>query len=140
MAKEIRQTSLDLHNVRTHGRSYVGRVLSNKMNATVIVTWERKIHVPKFERYMVRTSKVVAHNPDSISAKEGDIVRIKQCRPLSKTKNFIVIEKLGAADDLMEEVEKKADSESQEKDAKSAPKKESTTKKTSNKKSTKKKD
>ena len=139
MAKEIRQTSLDLHNVRTHGRSYVGRVLSNKMNATVIVTWERKIHVPKFERYMVRTSKVVAHNPDSISAKEGDIVRIKQCRPLSKTKNFIVIEKLGAADDLMEEVEKKADTE-QEKEGKTVSKKESAEKKTSNKKSTKKKD
>ena len=98
MAKEIRQTSLDLHNVRTHGRSYVGRVLSSKMNATVTVSWERKIYVPKFERYMVRTSKVMAHNPDSIGATEGDMVRIQQCRPLSKSKNFIVIEKLNGSE------------------------------------------
>ena len=109
MAKEIKQTSLDLNNVRTHGRSYVGRVISDKMNATVIVAWDRKIFVPKYERYMVRKSKVNAHNPDSISAREGDIVKIKQCRPISKTKNFIVVEKLGSAEDVIEESAKSSE-------------------------------
>lgn len=94
MAKEIQQTSLDVKDVRTHGRSYVGKVVSSKMAATVTVAWDRRIYVPKYERYMIRSSKVKAHNPDSISAKEGDTVRIMQCRPLSKTKHFIVVEKI----------------------------------------------
>ncbi|MFP4117635.1 MAG: 30S ribosomal protein S17 [Candidatus Woesearchaeota archaeon] len=131
MAKEIRQTSLGLHNVRTHGRSYVGRVLSGKMNATVTVTWERKRYVPKFERYMTQTSKVVAHNPDSIEAKEGDIVRIKQCRPISKTKNFIVIEKLGSTDDVVENISKASKETSALENKSSGAKKTETKKKTS---------
>ena len=136
MAKEIKQTSLDLSNVRTHGRSYVGRVISDKMNATVIVAWDRKIFVPKYERYMVRKSKVNAHNPDSISAREGDIVRIKQCRPLSKTKNFIVVEKLGSSEDVIEESAKSSE------DAKESSTKEQTksVKKSESKKTEKSKD
>ncbi|MFW6230494.1 MAG: 30S ribosomal protein S17 [Nanoarchaeota archaeon] len=94
MAKEIKQTSLDLNDVRTHGRSFVGTVISDKMNATVTVEWKWRVYIPKYERYMVKTSKVKAHNPDAIDAKEGDTVRIVQCRPISKTKHFIVTEKI----------------------------------------------
>ncbi len=123
MAKEIRQTSLDLSNVRTHGRSYVGRVVSNKMNATVVVSWDRKIYVPKFERYMLKTSKVAAHKPDSISLKEGDMVKIKQCRPISKTKNFMVIENLEGADDSSGEVKEKTEKKTKGKAEKTTEKK-----------------
>lgn len=101
MAKEIRKTALDVKDVNAHGRSFVGTVVSDKMAGTVVVAWKRRIYVPKFERYAVKTSKVKVHNPDSISAKEGDVVKIVQCRPISKTKNFIVVEKLSSGEDVV---------------------------------------
>ncbi len=92
--------------VVTHGRSYVATVVSDKMRSTVTVAWKRRVHIPKYERYMVKTSKVKAHNPESIDAKEGDLVRIMQCRPISKTKNFVVVEIVdGATADLKESEE-----------------------------------
>lgn len=69
-----------------------GKVVSAKMPKTVVV--ERKIirYVQKFERYKKVRSKVKAHNPENINAKEGDIVKIGETRKLSKTKNFVVLE------------------------------------------------
>lgn len=95
MAEEIKKSKIGLKDVNAYGRSFVGTVVSDKMASTVVVAWKRRIHIPKYERYTTRTSKVKAHNPESIDAKEGDIVKIVQCRPLSKTKNFIVVEKMG---------------------------------------------
>lgn len=74
----------------TRGRTFEGTVISDKMNKTVTVEWEGRKLVPKYERYMKRRTRVKAHNPESIDAKTGDKVRIKETRPLSKTKNFIV--------------------------------------------------
>jgi len=48
--------------------------------------------VKKYNRYEKRLSKFHAHNPPCIHAKVGDIVTIAECRPLSKTKNFVVVE------------------------------------------------
>lgn len=81
-------------NISVRGKSFTGKVVSAKMHKTVVVEWERRVLIPKFERYEKRRSKVSAHNPDEINAKEGDIVRIQETRPLSKTKNFIVVEVL----------------------------------------------
>jgi len=77
------------------GRFLTGKVTSDKMSKSVIVSWDRKVFVPKFERYEKRMSKVNAHNPDCIDAKKGDVVKISECRPLSKTKHFVVVEILG---------------------------------------------
>jgi small subunit ribosomal protein S17 len=77
------------------GRFLTGKVASDKMSKSVIVSWDRKVFVPKFERYEKRRSKVNAHNPDCIDAKKGDLVKISECRPLSKTKHFVVVEILG---------------------------------------------
>ena len=79
--------------VRTRGRSFVGRVISSKMQKTVIIEFERVHYLPKYERYEKRRTRLKAHNPDCISASEGDIVKVVECRPLSKTKHFVVIEK-----------------------------------------------
>ena len=76
------------------GRSFVGTVISSKMHKTVVVSWERKHFLPKYERFEKRKTKLHVHNPLCINAKEGDIVRIMQTRPLSKTKNFVVVEKI----------------------------------------------
>ena len=48
-----------------------------------------------YERYRVKLSKLKAHNPPCIDAKVGDYVKIRQTRPLSKTKSFVIIEKMG---------------------------------------------
>jgi len=79
----------------TRGRVLDGVVVSDKMRKTVTVQLERMHYVPKYERYVRRTSKIHAHNPPCISAKVGDRVRIMECRKLSRTKSFVVIEKIG---------------------------------------------
>ena len=78
--------------LKTRGRTFQGNVVSSKAQKTVTVEWMRRVYVPKYERYLSRRSKVKAHNPVEISAKEGDTVVIKECRPLSKTKKFVVVE------------------------------------------------
>ncbi len=83
----------------TRGRSFTGKVVRAKMHKTVVVEWERRVLIPKFERYEKRRSKVAAHNPEEIDAKEGDIVRIEETRPISKTKNFVVAEILQKAEE-----------------------------------------
>jgi len=76
----------------TRGRKFVGVVISDKMTRTVTVQWEKRKYIPKYERYEKSRTRVKAHNPDEINAQKGDMVRIEETRPLSKTKNFIVTE------------------------------------------------
>lgn len=78
--------------ISLHGRIFTGTVVSDKMHKTVTITWGRRISIPKYERYAKRYSKVKAHNPECIDAKTGDKVRVMETKPLSKTKNFVVIE------------------------------------------------
>jgi small subunit ribosomal protein S17 len=78
--------------ITTRGRTFTGIVVSSKAQKTVVVEWNRRVFVRKYERYQNKKSKVKAHNPETISAKDGDKVIIKECRPLSKTKKFIVVE------------------------------------------------
>ena len=78
--------------IGTRGRTFTGKVIAAKMAKTVTVEWERLRKVPKYERYEKRRTKVKAHNPESINAAEGDIVKVEETRPLSKTKHFIVTE------------------------------------------------
>ena len=79
-------------NLRVRKRVFEGIVVSDKMQKTVTVQWERLYRLKKYNRYEKRLSKVKAHNPPCINAKEGDYVRIAETRPLSKTKHFVVIE------------------------------------------------
>jgi len=74
----------------TRGRTFTGTVVSDKMDKTVVVEFERKKFVQKYERYEPRQTKIKAHSPEDIDAREGDTVEIKETRPISKTKNFIV--------------------------------------------------
>jgi len=78
------------------GRVLTGVVTSDKMSKTVTVSWVRRAYIPKYERYETRRSKVKAHNSDCIGAKKGDVVKIVETKPLSKTKHFVVIEIIGA--------------------------------------------
>ena len=79
---------------KTRGRTFTGRVISDKMQNTVRVEWHRLFRIPKYERFEKRRSRVKAHNPPCINAKTGDMVRIAECKPISKTVKFIVVEVL----------------------------------------------
>ncbi len=81
-----------IQGISKRGRTFEGKVVSDKMHKTVTIVWERRKYVPKYERYEKRRTKVKAHNPETINAREGDLVRIQETRQLSKTKSFIVTE------------------------------------------------
>jgi small subunit ribosomal protein S17 len=74
------------------GQMIEGVVVSDRMQRTVIVKKDYRRYMPKYERYEWRTGKYLAHNPPCIDAKVGAKVKIMECRPLSKTKAFVVIE------------------------------------------------
>ena len=78
--------------LRVRGQILDGTVVSAKMDKTVVVQREYLKRNTKFDRYEKRRSKIHAHNPPCINAKEGDKVMIVECRPLSKTKAFVVVE------------------------------------------------
>jgi len=77
-------------------RTLVGRVVSDKMDKTVTVLIERRVKHPMYEKIIVRSSKYHAHNENN-EAKSGDLVQIEECRPLSKTKAWVVIKLLEKA-------------------------------------------
>lgn len=94
--EKCEDTNCPFHgSLKCRGRIFSGTIISSKMQKTVIVEWEWKRFLKKYERYEQRRASVKAHNPACINAKEGQIVKIVECRPLSKTKNFVVIEVLG---------------------------------------------
>jgi small subunit ribosomal protein S17 len=70
-------------------RTLVGRVVSNKMDKTVTVLVERRVKHPIYGKYVVRSTKLHAHDA-SDAIKEGDLVEIQASRPLSKTKSWTV--------------------------------------------------
>ena len=79
-------------NLRVHGRTFTGNVKSAKAQETAVIGWERHYYLKKYERYERRFSKVQVHVPKCINVNEGDIVKIIECKPLSKTKHFVVVE------------------------------------------------
>jgi small subunit ribosomal protein S17 len=70
-------------------RVLTGRVTSNKMMKTVTVLIERKVKHPLYGKYITRSTKYHAHTEDALN--EGDMVEIKECRPISKTKTWTVV-------------------------------------------------
>ena len=79
------------------GNVFEGKVVSAKANKTITVERVLTHYVAKYERYKKVKSKIKAHNPESINAKEGDLVRVGETRKISKTKNFVVMKILHEA-------------------------------------------
>lgn len=73
----------------------VGVVVSNKMDKTVVVAIENRAPHPKYGKIVVKTKKYKAHDEDN-QCNEGDRVRIRESRPLSRTKRWTVTEILEA--------------------------------------------
>ena len=71
-----------------------GMVVSDRMIKSVVIRIDYTRFNRKYERYSRASSRITAHNPSCIDAKRGEKVRVAECRPLSKTKSFCVVEKL----------------------------------------------
>ena len=72
-------------------KTRVGRVVSDKMQKTVVVAIERRVPHPVYGKMVTRTRNVKAHDEEN-SAKSGDLVRIVETRPLSKDKRWRLVE------------------------------------------------
>ncbi|MBM3303942.1 MAG: 30S ribosomal protein S17 [Candidatus Aenigmarchaeota archaeon] len=77
------------------GKVFTGTVRSAKSHNTAIVEWGFNKFIKKYERYERRKSRVTAHNPPCIHARENELVMIAECRPLTATKRFVVVARLG---------------------------------------------
>jgi small subunit ribosomal protein S17 len=72
-------------------REWVGRVLSNKMNKTVVVAVERSVVHPIYRKVLRRVTKMKAHDEQNV-CRVGDRVRLVETRPISKEKHWRVVE------------------------------------------------
>jgi small subunit ribosomal protein S17 len=81
----------DETNERGSRKSRVGTVVSSKMDKTAIVAVERKVAHPVYGKQVVRTKKYYAQDDDN-AAREGDVVKIVETKPLSKSKRWRIVE------------------------------------------------
>ncbi|HEY9166882.1 MAG TPA: 30S ribosomal protein S17 [Candidatus Kryptonia bacterium] len=72
-------------------KTRIGKVVSNKMQKSIVVSIERLVPHPIYKKYSKRTTKLTAHDEKN-EAKIGDIVRIMETRPLSKSKRWRLVE------------------------------------------------
>ncbi len=71
-------------------RLLTGKVVSTKMDKTIAVSVERLVKHPTYGKYIRRTTKLLAHD-ETNDCKEGDVVSIKPCRPMSKRKSWVLV-------------------------------------------------
>ncbi len=79
-------------NLKVRGRLLTGRAVSTAGKGFVVVQMEYLHRVPKYNRSERRTSRVSARVPQCLDVSDGDSVTIGECRPLSKTISFVVVE------------------------------------------------
>jgi len=72
-------------------RTLTGRVVSDKMDKSAVVAVERKVRHPLYGKYIRRSTKMHIHDEKN-ECKQGDTVTIRQCRPISKTKSWQLLE------------------------------------------------
>jgi|SRR5581483_6005335 small subunit ribosomal protein S17 len=88
---ETETTTSNVSDDRGRRKERIGEVISNKMTKTIIVRVERRFPHPRYKKVVTGYSKFYAHDEKS-EAKLGDRVRIQETRPLSKTKNWRLVE------------------------------------------------
>ena len=75
----------------SNGRLVIGKVVSDKMEKTIVVEVERQVKHPIYGKILRRKSKLHAHDENQV-CKIGNIVKIQESRPISKTKTWVLIE------------------------------------------------
>ena len=93
--KEYNDRNCPIHgSLKVRGRTFIRKVIKSKSRRTAVIEIETRHYIPKYERYQIKRKKLQVHNPDCINAKEGDMVVVRECRPISKTKHFVIIKKV----------------------------------------------
>ncbi len=77
--------------VRNLRKERQGVVVSDKMDKTIVVAIQRRVRHPKYGKFVKKTTKLYAHDPEN-TCRVGDLVRIMETRPLSKTKCWRLVE------------------------------------------------
>ncbi|WP_068545004.1 30S ribosomal protein S17 [Thalassotalea crassostreae] len=72
-------------------RTLQGRVISNKMEKSITVLIERRVKHPIYGKFMIRSTKLKAHDETNV-CNEGDVVTIRECAPISKSKNWTLVD------------------------------------------------
>ena len=80
-----------MSNSEANGRTVVGKVVSDKMQKTIVVVVERTVKHPKYGKIMRRITKLHAHDENQV-CKIGNTVKLRESRPLSKTKTWVLVE------------------------------------------------
>jgi small subunit ribosomal protein S17 len=80
--------------VQTKGRILQGEVVSDKMDKSIVVKVIRRVMHPLYRKVVTRTTKVHAHDENNV-CKVGDVVMIQECRPISKTKSWVLLNVVG---------------------------------------------
>lgn len=75
----------------SNARTMVGKVVSDKMDKTIVVMVERSVKHPKYGKILKRRTKLHAHDENQV-CKIGNTVKIRESRPLSKTKSWVLVE------------------------------------------------
>ena len=78
-------------------RTVTGKVVSNRMDKTATVLIERKVKHPVYGKYIRRSTRLHVHDADN-ACQEGDTVTIEECRPLSKSKSWRLVEVVGRSE------------------------------------------
>ncbi len=80
----------------TQRKQRIGKVVSNRMQKSIVVAIERRVPHALYQKYFTRTTKLLAHD-EKQEAKIGDVVKIQETRPLSKRKRWRLVEVLEKA-------------------------------------------
>lgn len=80
-----------MSNTETNARTLVGKIVSDKMQKTIVVMVERTVKHPKYGKIMKRRTKLHAHDENEVG-QIGNTVKIQETRPLSKTKSWVLVE------------------------------------------------
>lgn len=90
-----------MENTKVIKRSRVAKVIADSTEKTIKVEIEGIVQHPRYKKYIKRHTKFLVHDPEE-KCKVGDLVRIEECRPISKSKKWIVREIVNTADSVAE--------------------------------------
>ena len=87
-------------NLKARGRTFEGKIIK-KFHKRITIEFERMIYVRKYERYKKSRTKIHARLPDCMEKgiNVGDVVKIQECRPISKIIHFVVLEKIKSVEE-----------------------------------------
>ena len=104
--KECNDEKCPFHgSLKVRGRILTGTITATDVHHSATIEIERTRKIPKYERFEKLRSRFRVHNPSCIEATIGDKVIVSECRPISKTKKFVVIQKVGEDIDFKQKQE-----------------------------------